>query len=98
MKFLTLTLLVILYVSAAYKVRKEPFTPSVGILAPSNGEDSLTDNYLEMVNQPSKKLISMGIHDVDVDKNIVIGDRYEDVVYQKEEKKSAKGKKSVKLS
>jgi hypothetical protein len=40
----------------------------------------------------------MGIHDVDVDKNIVIGDRYEDVVYQKEEKKSAKGKKSVKLS
>jgi len=35
---------------ASYKVRKEPFTPSVGIIAPSVGDDSLTDNYLEMVN------------------------------------------------
>lgn len=81
MKFLTLTLLVILYVSSAYKVRKEPFTPSVGIISPSTGDDSLTDNYLEMINQPAKKVISMGINDVDLNKNIVIGDRYEDVVY-----------------
>jgi hypothetical protein len=88
--------LVILYVSSAYKVRKEPFTPSAGIIAPSTGDDSLTDNYLEMVNQPAKKVISMGINDVDVDKNIIIGDRYEDVVYKKDEKKS-KSKKSVKL-
>jgi hypothetical protein len=53
----------------------------VGIISPSTGDDSLTDNYLEMINQPAKKVISMGINDVDLNKNIVIGDRYEDVVY-----------------
>ena len=84
MKFLTLTLLVIISLCASYKVRKEPFTPSVGILAPFTGDDSLTDNYLEMINQPSKKVLSMGIHDIDMNKNIAIGDRYEDVVYVKD--------------
>jgi hypothetical protein len=35
MKFLTLTLLVVFSLSVtAYKVRKEPFTPSVGIIDP----------------------------------------------------------------
>jgi len=39
----------------------------------------------------------MGIHDVDLDKNIAIGDRYEDVVYVKDGKsKSAKASRFAK--
>jgi hypothetical protein len=66
----------------------------VGIIAPSTGDDSLTDNYLEMINQPAKKIVSMGINDVDMDKNIAIGDRYEDVVYVKDGKANKHAHKS----
>jgi len=38
----------------------------------------------------------MGVHDVDLDKNIAIGDRYEDVVYVKDGKKSAKASRFAK--
>ena len=81
MKFLTLTLLVILCAStSAYRVRKEPLSPSRGVILPQvNG---LTTNYNEMVNDQSKKMVTMGIPEhVDLNHNIAIGDSYEDVEY-----------------
>jgi len=91
MKFLTLTLLVILSLNVeAYKVRKTPFTSSVGVIQP-DFEGDLTTNYNVMVNQPAKKLITLGLPEhVDLDKNIALGDRYEDVVYVKNSKSAGK--------
>jgi len=93
MKFLLLTILVIFAISSnAYRVKKDPFTPAVGIIAP--GVDGpLTDNYKEMINNPSKKLVSIGLPEhIDLDANIAIGDRYEDVEYVKSNKKVKAGK------
>jgi len=50
MKFLTLTLLVILCLNLdAYKVRKEPFSAARGVIQPT-ASGQLTTNYNEMVN------------------------------------------------
>jgi len=46
-----------------------------------------------MINNPSKKLISMGLPEhIDLDDNIVVGDSYEDVEYVKSNRKGKAGK------
>lgn len=48
------------------------------------GEGDLTDNWNTLMNDKSKKMISMGIpNEVDMDKNIALGSSYEDVEYVK---------------
>lgn len=37
------------------------------------------------MNDKSKKMISLGVSDVDLNKNIAIGSHYEDVEYVKDE-------------
>ena len=92
MKFLLLTILVIFAITSnAYRVKKDPFTPSVGIISPGLADAPLTDNYKEMINNPSKKLVTIGLPEhIDLDDNIAIGDRYEDVEYVKSNKKGMK--------
>lgn len=81
----------------AYRVKKEPFTPSAGVLTPANNQ-KLTTNYQEMVNNADKHLISLDLPEhIDLDQNIALGDKYEDVVYVKDAKKQS-AKKASKAS
>jgi len=67
----------------------------VGIIDPVADLHKITTNYNEMVNRPDKKVVAIGLPEhIDLDKNIVFGDRYEDVEYVKPSKSKKKGKKS----
>jgi len=79
----------------AYRVRKEPFTPSAGVLTPDN-QQKLTTNYQELVNRPDMHLVSLDLPEhIDLDKNIALGDKYEDVVYVSSGDKKQKSKKQA---
>jgi len=46
-----------------------------------------------MINNPSKKLISIGLPEhIDLNANIVVGDSYEEVEYVKSNRKGKSGK------
>jgi hypothetical protein len=47
-------------------------------------EGQLTDNWNELINDKSKRMITLGMpKDVDLNKNIAVGSNYEDVEYVK---------------
>lgn len=49
------------------------------------GEGDLTDNWNTLMNDKSKKMISLGIpNEVDMNQNIALGASYEDVEYVKD--------------